>query len=385
MGAPKQKWTSDEETALKAGVLKHGTGKWRTILSDPEFGSVLKSRSNVDLKDKWRNISVTALFGSRRKAKLAHKRTPSSGANQDADNTTALTIVALANGPTSPPPVPFEGPFTSEDKIIFEAITNSKKPCDKKSIWRYIEDNFMMEPNKKRPVALRLKYLTNVGVLIKTKHRYKISPNFMAAAENLTSQRPEENGVRDPSQSRVDGELNMINGMTEQEAAVAAARAVAEAEFAIAESEEAAREADEAEAQAEAAFIFAKSVIKALKYRMRSQNSEWRIGPKHLFVIFAIRILKQHATKAISGIRPKKEEAESERNDAGSSTAIVPALDDKKKNKMKFMWKAGIGNFVASGIVAYIDGRLCRQIPNPISRRIVSGFLLSFLDKSTEQ
>lgn len=50
MGAPKQKWTAQEETALKAGVLKHGTGKWRTILSDPEFTSILKSRSNVDLK-----------------------------------------------------------------------------------------------------------------------------------------------------------------------------------------------------------------------------------------------------------------------------------------------------------------------------------------------
>lgn len=50
MGAPKQKWTAEEEAALKAGVLKHGTGKWRTILSDPEFSAVLQSRSNVDLK-----------------------------------------------------------------------------------------------------------------------------------------------------------------------------------------------------------------------------------------------------------------------------------------------------------------------------------------------
>lgn len=50
MGAPKQKWTAEEEAALKAGVLKHGTGKWRTILSDPEFSVVLQSRSNVDLK-----------------------------------------------------------------------------------------------------------------------------------------------------------------------------------------------------------------------------------------------------------------------------------------------------------------------------------------------
>ncbi|KAL0876286.1 hypothetical protein Bca101_025991 [Brassica carinata] len=119
-------------------------------------------------------------------------------------------------------------------------------------------------------------------------------------------------------------------------------------------------------------------------------DKEWKIGPtvmtlcEHLFVSFAIRILRQNATKFISSRRPKKEE-EAEASDSGSSTAIVPVLDEKKKKKMKFMWKAGIGQFVASGIVAYIDGRLCRQIPNPIARRIVSGFLLSFLDKSSDQ
>jgi len=63
---------------------------------------------------------------------------------------------------------------------------------------------------------------------------------------------------------------------------------------------------------------------------------------------------------------------------------MVPVVvSDSKKKKIK--WKASIGNFVAPGIVAYIDGRLCRQIPNLIARRIVSGFLLSFLDKSSEQ
>ena len=50
MGAPKQKWTAEEEAALKAGVLKHGAGKWRTILTDPEFSAILRMRSNVDLK-----------------------------------------------------------------------------------------------------------------------------------------------------------------------------------------------------------------------------------------------------------------------------------------------------------------------------------------------
>lgn len=50
MGAPKQKWTSEEEAALKAGISKYGIGKWSTILKDPEFSSVLRARSNVDLK-----------------------------------------------------------------------------------------------------------------------------------------------------------------------------------------------------------------------------------------------------------------------------------------------------------------------------------------------
>ncbi|KAF3657800.1 Telomere repeat-binding factor 1 [Capsicum annuum] len=75
MGAPKQKWTSEEEAALKAGILKHGPGKWRTILKDPEFSGVLFLRSNVDLKDKWRNMTVMANgWSSREQTKLAVKK-----------------------------------------------------------------------------------------------------------------------------------------------------------------------------------------------------------------------------------------------------------------------------------------------------------------------
>lgn len=59
MGAPKQKWTPEEEAALKAGVLKHGPGKWRTILKDPEFSGVLCLRSNVDLKV---SFSVSSIY-----------------------------------------------------------------------------------------------------------------------------------------------------------------------------------------------------------------------------------------------------------------------------------------------------------------------------------
>lgn len=50
MGNHKQKWTSEEEEALKAGVKKHGMGKWKTILVDPDFAPSLTHRSNIDLK-----------------------------------------------------------------------------------------------------------------------------------------------------------------------------------------------------------------------------------------------------------------------------------------------------------------------------------------------
>ena len=50
MGPPKQKWSAEEEAALKAGVLKHGTGKWSAIAKDPVFSRILYLRSNADIK-----------------------------------------------------------------------------------------------------------------------------------------------------------------------------------------------------------------------------------------------------------------------------------------------------------------------------------------------
>lgn len=64
--------------------------------------------------------------------------------------------------------------------------------------------------------------------------------------------------------------------------------------------------------------------------------------------------------------------------------AVSPSLPPQGKNYLNLgsIWKWGIGKFVLSGIAAYIDGRLCRNIPNPVARRIVGGFLLSYLDRN---
>ncbi|WVZ24429.1 hypothetical protein V8G54_002973 [Vigna mungo] len=77
MGNQKQKWTQDEEDALIAGVEKHGPGKWKNILKDPQFAPFLTSRSNIDLKDKWRNLSVSNCSqGSKDKPRVPKLKAP---------------------------------------------------------------------------------------------------------------------------------------------------------------------------------------------------------------------------------------------------------------------------------------------------------------------
>ncbi|KAA3474313.1 Vacuolar protein sorting-associated protein 13b [Gossypium australe] len=134
-------------------------------------------------------------------------------------------------------------------------------------------------------------------------------------------------------------------------------------------------------------FLISKALLKgdpstaSRPFRNVQGESEWRIGPtiitlcEHLFVSFAIRKLRSQADKYITIIKSKKEAEKDEAKE------IVPA-DTGEVQKVRFIWKWGIAKFVLSGILAYIDGRLCRSIPNPVARRIVSGFLLSFLDQN---
>ncbi|KAI3986024.1 hypothetical protein MKX01_039106 [Papaver californicum] len=108
-------------------------------------------------------------------------------------------------------------------------------------------------------------------------------------------------------------------------------------------------------------------------------ETEWKIGPtiltlwEHLFVSFTIRMLRNQADKVITGMKQKGKSEERE------SMPIVPASVGKPQGIFNLQW--GISKFVFSGLLAYIDGRLCRCIPNSIVRRVVSGFLLTFLDK----
>uniref|UniRef100_F6I7D8 Vacuolar protein sorting-associated protein 13 VPS13 adaptor binding domain-containing protein n=1 Tax=Vitis vinifera TaxID=29760 RepID=F6I7D8_VITVI len=147
-------------------------------------------------------------------------------------------------------------------------------------------------------------------------------------------------------------------------------------------------------------FLISKALLKgdssttSRPLRHLRGESEWKIGPtvltlcEHLFVSFAIRMLRKQAGKLIGSITWKEKSDDGNQkaivpiyqSDGENQKAIVPASHSAEGLKVKFMWRWGIGKFVLSGIVAYIDGRLCRSIPNPLARRIVSGFLLSFLE-----
>nr|PNR26059.1 hypothetical protein PHYPA_031174 [Physcomitrium patens] len=49
-----KKWSNEEVELLKRGVQEHGKGHWKKILNDN--ADAFRGRTEVDLKDKWRNL-----------------------------------------------------------------------------------------------------------------------------------------------------------------------------------------------------------------------------------------------------------------------------------------------------------------------------------------
>ncbi|WVZ24427.1 hypothetical protein V8G54_002971 [Vigna mungo] len=104
MGNQKQKWTQDEEDALIAGVEKHGPGKWKNILKDPQFAPFLTSRSNIDLKDKWRNLSVSnGSQGSKDKPRVPKLKALPPPPSSTTSSSTTATPQNAASAPQNVP------------------------------------------------------------------------------------------------------------------------------------------------------------------------------------------------------------------------------------------------------------------------------------------
>ncbi|TYI71773.1 hypothetical protein E1A91_D07G013200v1 [Gossypium mustelinum] len=170
MGNPKQKWTAEEEEALRAGVAKYGKGNWKLIQRDPELSPFLFARSNIDLKDKWRNLSGgPGGHGSREKSR-ASKPKPSSDGSQGAVivKQTALPKPLVDDSSKSFAPNRY-------NEMIIEAISALKEPngSDNRAIVGYIEvqnrykirkdETFGMKTASPKQKGTKLKQSQNAG------------------------------------------------------------------------------------------------------------------------------------------------------------------------------------------------------------------------------
>ncbi|XP_057768245.1 telomere repeat-binding factor 4-like isoform X2 [Salvia miltiorrhiza] len=254
MGNPKQKWTSEEEEALRAGVAKHGAGKWKNIQRDPEFNHLLFSRSNIDLKDKWRNLSVANGQGPRDKSKTPKtKASPAESPATPLPAAQTSAIVPYSQDKSadvvmldSSKPLPEGNSAAKYNAMIFEALSTLKEPngSDSGAIATYIEQRQEVPQNFKRALSSRLRRLVQQDKLEKVQNCYRIK-NKAQLDTRIPITRPKE--LQPPRQVQSIGYL----GNTVEEAAVSAAYKIAEAENKSFVAAEAVKEAERVSMMAE--------------------------------------------------------------------------------------------------------------------------------------
>ena len=75
----RSQWSSEEEDALRKGVEKYGSGKWRFIQKDARLSKILHQRSNVDLKVRRSPARNVPLSSGRSDEKKYAKRNATNG------------------------------------------------------------------------------------------------------------------------------------------------------------------------------------------------------------------------------------------------------------------------------------------------------------------
>lgn len=230
MGNAKQKWTAEEEAALHAGIRKHGPGKWQTIVKDPEFQSQLSNRTNIDLKDKWRNIKMSvnaAAQGSKEKVGevkvdvIAEDGPPSNTRNPDrvishvkgkSANTFAVNLPQLLQDDKIAQDVKTASGNQYSDMILeaFSAIPNTNG-CEISEIYHFIQQRHVVQDNFKRSLSSRLRRLVSQGKLERDRNRYKLKKDAWLEANSLKPKkkdimpRPKQNlGLVTPTQKEND-------------------------------------------------------------------------------------------------------------------------------------------------------------------------------------
>ncbi|XVF25169.1 hypothetical protein REPUB_Repub13aG0190100 [Reevesia pubescens] len=260
MGNQKQKWTAEEEEALLAGVAKHGPGKWKNILKDPDFAPSLTSAPTLTsslvccggrrYKDKWRNLSVsTSTQGSRDKSRAAPKvkaivaslpNTPNSApAASRAHNVSTDTAVgdpsnSALDGKNAPRHPTIHWMISLHDPNA--NMLNINK--DVNHLDYILQQRQEVPPNFRRLLSSRLRRLVSQGKLEKIQNCYKIRKDTLM-------------GMKTPSPKQKDIRLRQNSGETVEEAAITAAYKVAEAENKSFLAAEAVKEAERVSKMAE--------------------------------------------------------------------------------------------------------------------------------------
>ncbi|KAK3161714.1 hypothetical protein QOZ80_1BG0080540 [Eleusine coracana subsp. coracana] len=238
MGAPKQKWTQAEEDALRRGVLKHGAGKWRTIQKDPEFSPTLSSRSNIDLKDKWRNLSFNGGQGSREKVRVAKITGPASSPSPSSQ---ALLLPSSSKLTEASAPVDAEKkPQDAKNPqkygaMILEALSELNEPNGSEvgAIQRFIEQRHEVQAqqNFRRVLTAKLRRLVDTKKVEKVDNKYyKLTDSFGTKTPALVKASTQKQ--KDPSKPlKAAKKLEIFAAVSPAlEAAAAAAAKVADAE-----------------------------------------------------------------------------------------------------------------------------------------------------------
>ncbi|QCE02225.1 myb proto-oncogene protein [Vigna unguiculata] len=247
MGNQKQKWTQDEEDALIAGVEKHGPGKWKNILKDPQFAPFLTSRSNIDLKDKWRNLSVSnGSQGSKDKP-----RVPKLKALPPPPPPTSATSSTTTTAPQNAPPAPLnaqaevaalDSSLNDQDvknpprynAMVFEALSALKdnNGSDLNAIVSFIEQKHQVPQNFRRALSTRLRRLVSQGKLEKVQNCYKIKKDVSSGAKSPPPKPKDVRPLQLQPQPERQSPASVITASNEtiKEAADTAAYRVADAE-----------------------------------------------------------------------------------------------------------------------------------------------------------
>ncbi|WRX31831.1 SANT/Myb domain - like 10 [Theobroma cacao] len=237
MGNPKQKWTAEEEEALRAGVAKYGKGNWKSIQRDPELSPFLFARSNIDLKDKWRNLSGgSGGHGSREKSRTSKPKANSDG------STPQSSVPVKRNALSKPVADDSSKSFASNryNEMIIEAVSALKEPngSDNRAIISYIEQRQEVPQSFRKQLCSRLKRLVAVEKLEKVQNRYKM-------------RKDETFGTKTPSPNQKGTRLKHVTCDSVEEASVTAAYLIAEAENKSFVAAEAVKEAERVSKMAE--------------------------------------------------------------------------------------------------------------------------------------